>query len=99
MIKVLLNQTSYPEGLMSYPNVKRSFGDIAGATILGDVGVMAIGYMIVFVYVMIMLGKFNCLEMRSYLAFAGILGVIMGIIVSYGKKTDFFLFNKKMKST
>ena len=67
-----------------YPNVKRSFGDIASSTILGDVSVMAIGYMIVFVYVQIMLGRCNCLEQRSFLAFTGFLGVIMGIVVSYG---------------
>ena len=54
--------------------------------------------MIVFVYVMIMLGKFNCLEMRSYLAFAGILGVIMGIIVSYGFCSAINLFFGPMHS-
>ena len=54
--------------------------------------------MIVFVYVMIMLGKFNCLEMRSYLAFAGILGVIMGITVSYGFCSAINLFFGPMHS-
>ena len=98
MIKIMLNTSDYPKGLASYPNVKRSFGDIAGATILGDVGVMAVGYMIVFVYVMVMLGRFNCLELRSNLTVAGIMGVIMGIVVSYGFCSAVGLFFGPMHS-
>lgn len=41
----------------SFPNVKRSFGDIASVTILGDVGQLGIGYTIVFCYVLVMLGR------------------------------------------
>ncbi len=59
---------------------------------------MAIGYMIVFVYVTLMLGKFNMLEQRSSLALAGFLGVIMGIIVSYGLCSAFGLFFGPMHS-
>ena len=40
--------------------------------------------MIVFIYVMVMLGKLNCLEQRIYLSIAGIFGVAMGLIVSFG---------------
>ena len=43
MIKVMLNATSKSAGFQSFPNVNRSFGDIAKSTILGDVAVMAIG--------------------------------------------------------
>jgi len=35
MLKVLLNQTGYPAGLESYPNVQRSFGDVAISSIFG----------------------------------------------------------------
>ena len=84
MIAVLLNTTGYPEGLESYPNVQRSFGDIAGSTIVGDISYMTIGFMIVYAYVMLMLGKFSCVEQRVYLSITGISGVIMGIIVAYG---------------
>ena len=118
MIKVMLNQSDFPPGLVAvsllpilhvyeknfnlrifqYPNVQRSFGDIAGSTILGDVGVMAIGYMIVFIYVQIMLGRMNCLEQRSFLALTGFMGVIMGIVVSYGLCSAFHLFFGPMHS-
>jgi hypothetical protein len=60
MITAMLNTSGYPEGLESYPNVQRSFGDIAGSTILGDISYMTIGFMIVYAYVMLMLGKFRC---------------------------------------
>ncbi len=40
MITAMLNTSGYPEGLESYPNVQRSFGDIAGSTILGDISYM-----------------------------------------------------------
>ena len=46
MIQVMLNATSRSAGFQSFPNVNRSFGDIASSTILGDVGVMAIGKLI-----------------------------------------------------
>lgn len=84
MIAALLNKTGYPEGLESFPNVQRSFGDVASSTILGDLSYMTIGFMIVYAYVMLMLGKFSCVEQRVYLSIAGISGVVMGIIVSYG---------------
>ena len=84
MLEVMLNKSDYPEGLESFPNVARSFGDIAGSTILGDITFFVAGYIMMFTYVQIMLGKFSCVEHRTYLSTVGILGVIMGIIVSYG---------------
>lgn len=74
MIETLLNKSYYPEGLNSYPNVKRSFGDIGGQTIIDDVAQLGMGYLIVFVFCMVMLGRFNCVEQRAYLAICGILG-------------------------
>ena len=84
MITALLNSTRFPTGLDGHPNVRRSFGDIASATIFGDIKGLAIGYMLLMVYVQIMLGKFNCIEQRAALTMAGIFGVIMGIIMCYG---------------
>ena len=84
MLDIMLNKSDYPQGLESYPNVARSFGDIAGSTILGDISFFVAGYILMFTYVQVMLGKFSCVENRTYLSTVGILGVIMGIIVSYG---------------
>ena len=41
-----------------------SFGDISGATILGDVQLLTAGVAVVFIYVQLMLGKFNLVEQR-----------------------------------
>lgn len=84
MLEIMLNTTGYPDGLASYANVARSFGDIAGSTILGDVSVFVIGYSLMFQYATIMLGKLSCVQHRTFLATIGILGVMMGIIVSFG---------------
>ena len=64
----------------------RSFGDIAGSTILGDVAMLGVGYTVVFGYVMLMLGGFNCVEQKVFLSVAGIVSVVMGIVVSYGER-------------
>ena len=98
MLDVLLNTSHYPEGMESYPNVQRSFGDIAGETILGDVKSLVVGYMILTLYVQIMLGKFNCVENRSILTIAGISGVILGIVVSFGLCSILGLFFGPMHS-
>ena len=67
MIQVMLNATSRSAGFQSFPNVNRSFGDIASSTILGDVGVMAIGKLINQLFTL------NLIELRtstpSYLNF------------------------------
>ena len=98
LIKVLLNDSFFPPGLEVAPNVARSFGDIAGDTILGDIGFFAIGYILMAGYASYMLGKLNCVEQRILLASVGILGVLMGIIVSYGLCSAFGLFYGPMHS-
>ena len=47
-----------------YVSVGRSFEDIASETIYGDVSMLAIGFSVVYAYVIVMLGKFNCIEAR-----------------------------------
>ena len=98
VIEVLTDKSDYPPGLDSAPNVARSFGDIAGATILGDIGYFAIGYCMMFAYASLMMGRLSCVEHRVTLATAGIVGVIMGIIVSYGLCSAFGLFYGPMHS-
>ena len=49
-----------------------------------DAGLLVLGYFIVFAYILLMLGKFNMIEQKIYLSVGGILGVVMGIIISYG---------------
>ena len=46
------------------------------------------GYAIVFIYVLVMLGRWDCVEQKIYLSMGGILGVMMGIVVSVTNKTS-----------
>ncbi len=88
----------YTQDLSSYPNVARSFGDIAGAAILGDVSFFGAGYMMMFAYVTLSLGRFGCVEHRVWLSVVGILGVVMGIVVAYGVCSAAGLFYGPMHS-
>jgi hypothetical protein len=84
LISVMLNASDHSSGLESYVSTRRSFGDIAGATILGDVRQLASGYFILYVYVMLTLGTCSCIGHRALLSTAGIVSVVLGLLVSYG---------------
>ena len=62
--KILESQCDLPEGLYSYANVHRSFGDISTKAIWDDVTYMVIGYMMLYAFVQIMIGRFNKVEQR-----------------------------------
>lgn len=55
-----------------------------GDTIKGDVSLLSAGFLIVFIYVMIMLGKMNSVEQRAYLSMLGVSAIGLGIATSYG---------------
>lgn len=83
-ISLLRNDTGRPEGLEVYLQAQRSFGEISGETILGDVAFLVIGDIILFVYVQLMLGKFNMVETRPVLSLLGLLATFMAVGVSFG---------------
>ena len=45
---------------------------------------MVCGWFLMFIYTMLMLGRFNMVEHRTYLSAAGFLAVGMGLIISLG---------------
>ena len=59
---------------------------------MGDVKGLVIGYMLLMIYVQIMLGRFNCVEQRALLTLAGVSGVIMGLVMSWGLCSAIGLF-------
>ena len=85
-LKTLLmeDKKDLPDGLESFVNTARSYGDVAGDTIMNDALMMPIGFGIVFVYVTIMLGKFSCTEQRALLALGGLLCIGLTIGFTYG---------------
>ncbi|CAD5111994.1 DgyrCDS1247 [Dimorphilus gyrociliatus] len=62
----------------------RSFGDVGGGAISGDVSLLAAGYMIVIVFVCIVLGKFNRVEQRAWVTLSGIGCIGLAIGISFG---------------
>ena len=46
-----------------------------------DAGMLLVGYLIVFTYVFLMLGKCNLVQQRFWLSLGGIFGVLMGLVV------------------
>lgn len=91
-VNLLHNFTSPPNSSKLYYMAARSFGDISSATILGDVRLLAAGICVVFIYVQLMLGKFNLVEQRAFLSLTGIASVAMAIVVSYGLCSAFGVF-------
>ena len=89
---LMLDQSFLPAGVTSYINVARGFSDIAGETIGGDAIMMPIGFMIMFAYVQIMLGKLNCLQSRSMLALSGLTCIGLSIGFTYGFCSSLGLF-------
>ena len=72
------------KGLEILPFAARSLDDEINGTMEGDVELLTIGFLIVFVYIVIMLGKFNLVEQRAYLALTGVATIGMSIGTSYG---------------
>ena len=61
---------------------QRSIDDVANESLGGDQNLLSMGFSIVFIYVIIMLGKFNSVEQRGYLSLLGILSIILGTATS-----------------
>lgn len=58
MVDVLGGAVTYDTGMVSYLAMENSFNEIASATIFSDLSTVAIGFCIVLLYVVIMLGNF-----------------------------------------
>ncbi|XP_068204511.1 patched domain-containing protein 3-like isoform X1 [Palaemon carinicauda] len=84
LIDAVLDEKDRPEGINLYLMASSSFGMISQATIMGDVQYLAFGFGIMFMYVQVMLGKFNLVEQRPVLSLMGLSCVGMSIFTSYG---------------
>ena len=79
---VALNSSSVNSSVI--PNASKSFADISSKAIFFDAFLMAGGYLIMFAYTILMLGKLNRLQVRVYLSLAGLTSIGMGISTSVG---------------
>jgi len=71
-------------GFNVLPHAARSFGDISSEAVFFDAYLMLAGYMLMFSYTVIMLGRLNSLEVRLYLSISGIISIFMGLAISLG---------------
>ena len=62
----------------------RSFTDITEETAFFDAKFVVAGYSVMVIFTILMLGKFNVLEIRLYLTISGIVSIIMGMVVGVG---------------
>jgi len=69
-------------GVFAY--TARSFNDVSFATIFFDVWKMLGGYVIMFIYTVLMLGRLTKTEVRLYLSGAGIFSCILGLGAAFG---------------
>ncbi len=75
-----------------------SFGDEGGSTIFGDVQLLSIGYTIVFIFIFVVLGRFNAVEHKvlhsSTQAFACLLSVASSYLLSVLEMKAVALFSE-----
>jgi len=62
----------------------RSLGDVSTQSIFFDAALLAGGYIIMFVYTVLMLGRLNTLEVRLILSVVGIVSILMGFLLGIG---------------
>ena len=67
-----------------YPSAAKSFGEVSGEAIFFDAFFMAGGYLIMFLYTIIMLGNLNLVHVRLYLTISGLFSIGMGMVISMG---------------
>ena len=78
------NEENGKDGVEIRPLSGRSFNDISFDAVFFDAYKMMIGYLIMFIYTMLMLGRINWLEIRLYLSGMGILSCLMGLASAMG---------------
>lgn len=79
-----LRDVNVTAGLEVYYQAQRSFSEISENTIFGDVFYLALGNAILFIYVQLMLGKFNMVENRPVLSVLGMLTTYLAVAMAYG---------------
>ncbi|XP_042871711.1 protein patched homolog 2-like [Penaeus japonicus] len=83
-IRLLRNPVRRPQGLGIFFQSHRSFGEVSSETVFGDVTFLIFGNAMLFIYVQIMLGKFNMVEKRPVLSLLGLLATYLAVGISFG---------------
>nr|XP_045607427.1 patched domain-containing protein 3-like isoform X2 [Procambarus clarkii] len=83
-VDTVLNNTSRPKDILVYAQAASSFGSVSDDNIWGDVQWLAVGFMMMCIFVNLTLGRRNLVQQRPMLAFLGMFSVGQAVAVSYG---------------
>ncbi|KAK7077773.1 Patched domain-containing protein 3 [Halocaridina rubra] len=83
-IKNMLNDSSRPNSVSLHLMASTSFGTVSGNNIQSDTKFLSVGFGVVFIYIILMLGRLNMVEQRPILSLLGLSCVGLAIGVSYG---------------
>ena len=64
--------------------LSQSFNEVAEGAIYDDSKLIPIGYGVVFIYILLILGRFNIVEARPVLSISGLISVGMSLVISFG---------------
>ncbi|XP_053394032.1 protein patched homolog 1-like isoform X2 [Mercenaria mercenaria] len=74
----------WPHLLRCYVYATRTFDDEGYGAVNADVSLLTAGFIIVFVFIIMVLGKFNLVENKLYVSLSGILTIGLAILFCYG---------------
>ena len=80
----LVNDVDLGSKLECFPNAFRSMDDLINVHFVSDGRLFRIGYALVCLYVMVMLGKWNRVETAVILAFCGMFSISIGLLSAFG---------------
>ena len=92
LLETLLDKSDYPEGVDSSPRVSHSRETEEARVLTGGYPLLALGFCLMVVYLLLMLGKFSLVEHRAWITVPALVTVGMGIIFSVGLCSPLFYF-------
>ena len=78
-IEATLNLTSNKSKI--YPQSERSLNDLSNVALWNDLGLLAAGYLLMFLYTVFILSSFNLVEFKIYLTIPGIVAIVLGMSI------------------
>lgn len=83
-VDVMVNASQNISDFKLFYSAERTFGDLSSDSMFRDMGKLSIGIVLMFIYIQIILSKFNWVEIKLILGNVGMSCVGLALIVSYG---------------
>ncbi|XP_070195122.1 patched domain-containing protein 3-like isoform X2 [Littorina saxatilis] len=91
-------RNGHPRISTTYVYASRSFDDEGYGAVDDDISLLTAGFSIVFIFVILSLGKFNLMEQKIYVSLAGMLCVGLALLFAYGLATAMDLIYSPIQS-